>query len=313
MKVIGLAGWSGAGKTTLLSRLVPHLVAEGLKRLDHQARTPRVRSGHPRQGFLDASAGRRDRGADLLGAALGADARAARRAGADAARAAAETLPVDLVIVEGFKSTTPRKIEVHRPATASRCCIRTTRRSSASPRMARSRRGIAVGHLDDITGVAAMMRSTRSASTTCSPASRVGDLIDMAQLSDDCFAFGGPLMSVDEAVAIIAHGSAPSTRSRASICVEADGRVLAADHRGAAATAAVHELRGRRLRGAQRRPAAGQREARLRSPAACRPAPQRRRRLLPGEAVRIFTGAPMPGGADTVFMQEDVRIDDAGG
>jgi len=30
-----------------------------------------------------------------------------------------------------------------------------------------------------------------------------------------------------------------------------------------------------------------------------------------GEAVRIFTGAPMPGGADTVFMQEDCRIDGA--
>jgi molybdopterin molybdotransferase len=28
-----------------------------------------------------------------------------------------------------------------------------------------------------------------------------------------------------------------------------------------------------------------------------------------GEAVRIFTGAPMPIGADTVFMQEDCRID----
>lgn len=27
----------------------------------------------------------------------------------------------------------------------------------------------------------------------------------------------------------------------------------------------------------------------------------------PGEAVRIFTGAPMPAGADTVFMQEDTR------
>ena len=26
----------------------------------------------------------------------------------------------------------------------------------------------------------------------------------MAQFSDDCFAFGGPMMSVDEAVAIIA-------------------------------------------------------------------------------------------------------------
>src|SRR5262249_33439808 len=30
----------------------------------------------------------------------------------------------------------------------------------------------------------------------------------------------------------------------------------------------------------------------------------------PGEAVRLFTGAPMPSGADTVFMQEDVRIED---
>jgi molybdopterin molybdotransferase len=29
----------------------------------------------------------------------------------------------------------------------------------------------------------------------------------------------------------------------------------------------------------------------------------------PGEAVRIFTGAPMPDGADTVFMQEDVRLE----
>src|SRR5205807_1367329 len=31
--------------------------------------------------------------------------------------------------------------------------------------------------------------------------------------------------------------------------------------------------------------------------------------IRPNHAVRIFTGAPMPEGADTVFMQEDVRID----
>src|SRR5690606_26410385 len=29
-------------------------------------------------------------------------------------------------------------------------------------------------------------------------------------------------------------------------------------------------------------------------------------------AMRIFTGAQMPPGADTVFMQEDVRVDDTG-
>jgi molybdopterin molybdotransferase len=31
--------------------------------------------------------------------------------------------------------------------------------------------------------------------------------------------------------------------------------------------------------------------------------------LKPGQAVRIFTGAAMPAGADTVFMQEDVTVD----
>ena len=31
MKVIGLAGWSGAGKTTLLTRVIPHLLKEGLR------------------------------------------------------------------------------------------------------------------------------------------------------------------------------------------------------------------------------------------------------------------------------------------
>ncbi|MBF0251161.1 MAG: molybdopterin molybdotransferase MoeA [Alphaproteobacteria bacterium] len=33
------------------------------------------------------------------------------------------------------------------------------------------------------------------------------------------------------------------------------------------------------------------------------------RAARPGEAMRIFTGAPMPDGMDTVVMQEDVRID----
>jgi molybdopterin molybdotransferase len=32
--------------------------------------------------------------------------------------------------------------------------------------------------------------------------------------------------------------------------------------------------------------------------------------LKPGETIRIFTGAAMPKGADTVFMQEDVTVDD---
>ncbi|ODT78452.1 MAG: hypothetical protein ABS76_23990 [Pelagibacterium sp. SCN 64-44] len=34
--------------------------------------------------------------------------------------------------------------------------------------------------------------------------------------------------------------------------------------------------------------------------------------LQPGEAVRIFTGAPVPEGADTVIMQEEARLSEAG-
>src|SRR6267378_5306708 len=37
--------------------------------------------------------------------------------------------------------------------------------------------------------------------------------------------------------------------------------------------------------------------------------PDRRLRVSPGKAVRIFTGAPVPQGADAIVMQEDVTRD----
>src|SRR3954451_8835725 len=51
----------------------------------------------------------------------------------------------------------------------------------------------------------------------------------MAQLSDDCFAFGGPMMSVDEAVAIIAARVAAVQEIETVDLRHADGRVLAGD------------------------------------------------------------------------------------
>src|SRR3979411_2926964 len=50
----------------------------------------------------------------------------------------------------------------------------------------------------------------------------------MAQLSDDCFAFGGPMMSVDEAVGIIAARVTPVQDVESVSLTEADGRILAA-------------------------------------------------------------------------------------
>jgi molybdopterin molybdotransferase len=132
----------------------------------------------------------------------------------------------------------------------------------------------------------------------------------MAQLSDDCFAFGGPMMSVDEAVGIITARVAKVAEIETVSLVDADGRVLARDVAAPLplppfTNSAVdgYAVRASDLlqAGEQAFAVAGRAQAGSSAQAA-----------QPGHAVRIFTGAPMPDGTDTVFMQEDVRIDDAG-
>ncbi|MBV8922247.1 molybdopterin molybdotransferase MoeA [Bradyrhizobium sp.] len=133
----------------------------------------------------------------------------------------------------------------------------------------------------------------------------------MAQLSDDCFAFGGPMMSVDEAVGIIAS-RVTAVRETETVALDtADGRVLAAD---LAAPLPLPPFTNSAVDGYAVRssdlPQSGERVMPVRGrvqAGSWAAAP-----LGPGAAMRIFTGAPMPAGADTVFMQEDVRIDAAG-
>ena len=133
----------------------------------------------------------------------------------------------------------------------------------------------------------------------------------MAQLSDDCFAFGGPMMSVDEAVGIIAARVTAVHEVESVSLNQADGRILARDIQAPLplppfTNSAVdgYAVRGGDLpRGNEQ---AFQIAGRVQAGASPGEAVQ------PGHAMRIFTGAPMPDGADTVFMQEDVRIDDSG-
>src|SRR5205814_7360726 len=134
---------------------------------------------------------------------------------------------------------------------------------------------------------------------------------NMAQLSDDCFAFGGPMMSVDEAVHIIAARVTPVHEIETVSLNQADGRILASDISAPLplppfTNSAVdgYAVRSRDLppRGKVAFDVTGRVEAGAPAVAS----------IQPGQAVRIFTGAPMPQGADTVFMQEDVRIDGEG-
>lgn len=133
----------------------------------------------------------------------------------------------------------------------------------------------------------------------------------MAQLSDDCFAFGGPMLSVDDAVALLASRLDVVAGRDSVPLVAADGRVLARDLAAPLplppfTNSAVdgYALRGEDLPAGKEKafPVVDWVQAGAAATAAA----------MPGRAIRIFTGAPMPAGADTVFMQEDVRVDAAG-
>ncbi|KAA0598773.1 molybdopterin molybdotransferase [Azospirillum lipoferum] len=132
----------------------------------------------------------------------------------------------------------------------------------------------------------------------------------MVQLDNDCFAFGGPMMAVEPALALLAGRVGPVTATETVPLTAALGRVLAADlvapfnvppHDNAAVDGYAvffDDLAADTptLLPVTARVAAGQWLG--------RPA-------VRGEVVRIFTGAPMPTGMDTVFMQEDCRSDGA--
>ena len=51
----------------------------------------------------------------------------------------------------------------------------------------------------------------------------------MAQLTDDCFAFGGPLLAIDDVERLIGERVTPVAETEAVALKEARGRVLAAD------------------------------------------------------------------------------------
>jgi molybdopterin molybdotransferase len=133
----------------------------------------------------------------------------------------------------------------------------------------------------------------------------------MAQLSDDCFAFGGPMMSVDEAVALIAARVTAVQEVETVDLRHADGRVLAAD---VVAPLPLPPFTNSAVDGYAVRSGdlSGEREQTLAVAGRIQAGAAPQAPLAAGHAVRIFTGAPMPEGADMVFMQEDVRTDEAG-
>lgn len=130
----------------------------------------------------------------------------------------------------------------------------------------------------------------------------------MAQLTNDCFAFGGELLSLDGVRQLLIERVAPVAGVETVSLHEADGRVLADD---LAAPSSLPPFDNSAVDGYAVRfgdlAAGGPTElpvmGRAAAGAALAPRPPT------PHTVRIFTGAPMPQGFDTVFMQEDVTLE----
>ena len=128
----------------------------------------------------------------------------------------------------------------------------------------------------------------------------------MAQLSDDCFAFGGALLRLDDAIDDLARRLLPVSALETLPVMESFYRILAEDIVAGFAIPAFDNaaVDGYAVAFDDLAPA-GETEMRVsqRIPAGERIVPA----LASGSAARIFTGAMMPAGADTIFMQEDVQ------
>ena len=128
----------------------------------------------------------------------------------------------------------------------------------------------------------------------------------MAQLTDDCFAFGSALMPVDAALGLIAERVLPVAEAEEVPLSRADGRVVAAD---ILSPIALPPFANSAVDGYAVRHADLDRQAPTELPLRGRIAAGGSAAGLTaqGAAIRVFTGAPLPEDADTVFMQEDVK------
>ncbi len=130
----------------------------------------------------------------------------------------------------------------------------------------------------------------------------------MAQLTDDCFAFSGPLLPVADMERMIAERVTPVAETEEVALAAARGRVLA---RAVIAPLDLPPFDNSAVDGYAVRHAdlAAETETKLAITGRLTAGSAPTAPIAPGQAIRIFTGAPMPSGADTVFMQEDTRVE----
>jgi len=129
----------------------------------------------------------------------------------------------------------------------------------------------------------------------------------MAQLTDDCFAFSGQLLRLDDMERLIRERILPVAETEHVPLHGARGRVVALDVKAPVDLPPFDNsaVDGYAVRHADLQP---DKETTLAVSGRLTAGARANLAIKPETAIRIFTGAAMPKGADTVFMQEDVTV-----
>lgn len=116
MRIVGLAGWSGSGKTTLVTKLIPRLIARGIKVSTLKHAHHGFDLDQPgKDSFFHRAAGATE--VIISSAKRWAILHELREETEwDLGALVAKMSPVDLVLVEGFKRDNFLKLEIHRAA-----------------------------------------------------------------------------------------------------------------------------------------------------------------------------------------------------
>lgn len=130
----------------------------------------------------------------------------------------------------------------------------------------------------------------------------------MAQLTDDCFAFGGDLMTTAEALNLLTERTVTVVSMESVPLPHASGRILAEDIE-ASGDVPPHDNSAVDGYAVTFDDLDSNAETRLQVIGRATAGHPFNGKVVAGEAVRIFTGAPMMAGLDTVIMQEDCRPD----
>ena len=299
MKVFGVVGWKNSGKTALVERLVAEFTRRGLAvstikhahhsfDVDHPGRdSHRHRMAGARQVLLSS----RKRWA-LMSENGEARPEAAFK------ELLAKLDPVDLVLVEGFKSEAIPKVEAHRHQTGQDLIARQdTGVLAIASDVPLADVDVPVIGLDETGAIADFI------------AERMG--LNRARAANprdalDCFALppGVDWVPFEAALDQLKGGLAPVAEVEACDVKGAGGRILASDVKALRANPPLPNTAVDGWAFAGRPLGAGEDATFEVVEGRAAPGAAFAGQLRAGQAVRVLTGGPLPNGADTVALQE---------